>query len=140
MAVNNDHLEDINNREFYDFYRKNRRSVSKKIDQHKLFIKAINGFLIELKRAVEENEHGVHLRGLGVVYKKPFGQWFRRMSLFTHRRGERGLSYLYLEDEYLRNRYIIKKVARRLEAETDKKKSDKPDATMLHRKLIKKNT
>lgn len=133
------YLEDIYTREFYDFYRKNRRKVSKKINQEMLFKKAMNGFLIELFTCMEEAENGVHLRGLGVLYKKPFGQWFRKMSLFTHRRRERGINYLYLEDEYLRNRYNVKRVWRIDRGEKGNKKQDKPDAVMLHRKLIRKN-
>lgn len=135
---NLEYLEDIYTREFYDFYRKTRRKVSKKINQEMLFKKAMGGLIQELFRCMEETDNGVHLRGLGVLYKKPFGQWYRKMSLFTHRKLERGINYFYLEDEYLRNRYNVKKVYRTKRKE-GRKKEDKPDAVMLHRKLIRKN-
>ena len=85
---------------------------------------------------MEETEHGVHLKGLGDLYKKPFGQWYRKMSLFTHRRLERGINYFYLEDDYLRSKYLIKRVSK-LPRTHDRKKADKPDAVMLHRKLVR---
>ena len=132
-----EYLEDINTREFYDFYRKTRRKPSKKIDQYNYFKKAMSGFLRELKKSMEESEHGVHLKGLGVLFKKPFGEWFRKITLFTHKRKERGINNFYLEDEYLRNKYTVKKVSKL--NNSGEKKSNKPDAVMLHRKLIKKN-
>ena len=37
MSKNKEYLEDINTREFYEFYRKVRRKPSKKIDQYNYY-------------------------------------------------------------------------------------------------------
>lgn len=135
MSKNKEYLEDINTREFYEFYRKVRRKPSKKIDQYNYFKKAISGMLTELKKIIEETEHGVSLKGLGVFYKKPYGEPTKKISLFTKKKVPRNKLTLFLEDEFLRAKYII--------YYTPKISSDgvlreeKPEAVMLHRKLIK---
>ena len=86
MAKNKEYLENINTREFYEFYRKVRRKPSKKIDQYNYFKKAIGGMLEELKKLIEEAEHGVCLKGLGVFYKKPYGEPTRKVTLFTKKK------------------------------------------------------
>ena len=108
MAKKEEYLEDIlNTRDFYEFYRKVRKKPSPKIDQYNYFKKAMSGFIKEIRDQLDKTEHGIHFKGFGVLYKKPFGNWFRRLSLFTHRTLQRGLTFFYLEDEYLRNKYII---------------------------------
>ena len=81
MSKNKEYLEDINTREFYDFYKKVRRKPSKKIDQYNYFKKAISGMLTELKKIIEESEHGVSLKGLGVFYKKPYGEPTKKIGI-----------------------------------------------------------
>lgn len=140
MPKKEEYLEDLNTREFYDFYRRTRRKVSPKINQYNLFKKAIGGLLVEINHELRETEHGIHFKGLGILYKKPFGEWYRRLSLFTHRRLQRGLSYFYLEDEYLRNKYlIINNIPLKNDKKAKGKYEDKADAVFLHRKLLNKN-
>lgn len=138
MPRKEEYLEDLNTREFYDFYRRTRRKVSPKINQYNLFKKAINGFVLEIRNQLDQTEHGIHFKGFGVLYKKPFGDWFRRLSLFTHRRLQRGLAFFYLEDEYLRNKYIIINNIPRKNERAKGKHEEKADAVMLHRKLLNK--
>ena len=127
--------EDMMSREFYEFYKKVRRKQCKKIDQYNYFEKAIGGMLIELKKIMEETNEGVHLRGLGVLYKKPFGEYMVKLSLFTKRMNLRQATQLFLEDDYLRAKYYIKRILNI----SSKKKQTNPEAVLLHRKLIRKN-
>jgi cobalamin biosynthesis Co2+ chelatase CbiK len=129
--------EDILNREFYAFYRKTRRGYSKKIKQYNYFHKAIGGMMIELRRLMEEAEDGVHLRGLGVIHKKPYGELTIKMGMFKKRFTKRQLTRFFLEDDYLRAKYYIKKL---MLPKKRNKKTTNPEALLLHRKLIKKNT
>jgi len=137
MIKKKEYLEDIQTREFYDFYRKIRRKNSKKIDQFNYFVKAINGMLKEINNLMNETDHGLHLKGLGVLYKKPFGEYYKKLTLFTHRKVSRKRVNFYLEDDYLRNRYIITNTRPAIKKEDDVRQ-DKATAVILHRKLIKK--
>ena len=141
MAVKKEYLEDIDSKEFYEFYKKNRKKTSPKMNQEMLFKKAIHGFLIEAMKCLNETEHGVHLRGLGVIHKKLYGMYSRRLSLFTYTKKEKNIGNFHLEDEYLRNKYIIKYVCKYYNYSIPKRKfgKDKPEAILLHRKLIRKN-
>lgn len=138
MAKKVEYLEDINTREFYEFYKKVRRKPSKKIDQYNYFKKAINGMLMEIRDCLEETEHGVHLRGLGVLYKKPFGEMYKKLSLFTHTKITRELISFYLEDDYLRHKYLVTNITKRNGTKRKEKLVDKPNAVILHRKIVRK--
>ena len=138
MPKDKTHLENINTREFYEFYKRNRRKQSKKIDQHNYFIKAIHGFLLEVKKCLEESNHGVYLKGLGVIYKKPHGIMPVKQSIFTIKKVPREQPQLLLEDEYLRHKYIIRNVIKKRITQP-KLRKEKPNAIILHRKLIKKD-
>lgn len=133
MAKKLQYLENIMGREFYDFYKKTRRKPSKTIDQYNYFEKAVNGMIQEFRAMLAETEHGVHLKGLGVMYKRPFGQYMKKMTLFTHKRMNRKEVNFYLEDDYLRNQYLISNTPN--SKGTDKKVEDKAEAILLHRKL-----
>ena len=143
MAIQKEYLEDIYTREFYEFYKRNRKKTSPKINQEMLFKKAIQGFIIEIKKCVEETEHGVHLRGLGVIHKKHLKEHTRKLSLFTFKKEEYANLTLHLEDEYLRSRYYVKHLKKYMYSgkytPPKKFKPHKPEAILLHRKLIRKN-
>ncbi len=128
------YLEDLINREFYDFYRKSRRKPSKVIDQYNYFEKAIHGMIQELRIMLSETDSGLHLKGLGVLYRKPFGEYMKQLSLFTHSRRQRNTIHFYLEDDFLRNQYLIANPMR-VKRETKEKIEDKSTAILLHRKL-----
>lgn len=135
MAKKQEYLENINTREFYEFYKKHRRKPSKKIDQYNYFKKAINGLLMEVRRCLDGTEHGVHLKGLGVLYKRPFGEFYKKLTMFTHKLVERGRYYFYLEDDYLRHKYIITNLPK---ISNNSNIADKPEAIILHRKTVRK--
>ena len=129
-----DYLEDIMSREFYDFYRKNRRKPSKTIDQYNYFEKAINGMVQELRSMLEDIDTGVHLKGLGVFYKKPFGEYLKKLTIFTHTKINRKIMHFYLEDDYLRGQYLPTNLPK-VPNKTKEKIEDKATAILLHRKL-----
>ena len=128
------YLDNLMGREFYEFYKKSRRKPSKTIDQYNYFEKAINGMIQELRVMLTETEHGIHLKGLGVFYRKPFGEYLKKLSLFTHTKVNRDLIHFYLEDDFLRNQYLIANTPR-AKKESKDKAQDKATAILLHRKL-----
>lgn len=131
-----EYLEDFMSREFYNFYRKTRRKPSKVIDQYNYFEKAINGMIEELRKMLAETETGVHLKGLGVLYRKPFGEIIMKASLFTSKKVSRNLIQFYIEDDFLRNQYFIANPPK-IKMIEKKKVEDKSTAIILHRKLLK---
>ena len=129
-----DYLEDLINREFYEFYKKSRRKPSKVIDQYNYFEKAIHGMLHEIRVMMGETEQGIHLKGLGVLYRRPYGEYIKQLTMFTHTIKQKNLIQFYLEDDFLRNQYLITNVMR-VKKETKEKIEDKSTAIILHRKL-----
>lgn len=128
------YLDHIMSRDFYDFYRKIRRKPSKIIDQYNYFEKAINGMITELRTMLSETETGVHLKGLGVFYRKPFGEILMKVSKFTHKKVARNMVNFYLEDDFIRNQYFIANTPF-IKMKEIKKVQDKSTAILLHRKL-----
>lgn len=53
------------NREFYEYYRNNRNSTAKEIDQYNYFVKAVSGLLRLIKKELAERESGVYIRDFG---------------------------------------------------------------------------
>lgn len=134
MPKKKEYLENIIGRELYDFYRKNRRKPSKVIDEYAYFIKAMHGMLQELRQMMRETDNGVHLRGFGVLYKKPFGEYMKKMSIFTHKKAYRKTIEFFLEDEYIRRQFFTANMMS-LYTPTDNIIEDKSTAILLHRKL-----
>lgn len=128
-----EYLENIMGREFYDFYRKTRKKPSPRINQYNYFEKAVNGMFIELRKMIQETEYGVHLAGLGVLYKKPFGQYYKKLSIFTHKKMNKKSINFYLENNFLRHQYLITNTQQT--KSSDKEFEDKSVAILLHRKL-----
>lgn len=128
------YLENLMSREFYDFYRKSRRKPSKVIDQYNYFEKAFGGMIGELRQMLTETDTGIHLKGLGVLYRKPFGEYLRKLTIFTHTRVTRNLVNFYLEDDFLRRQYLIANPPH-VKRESTEKVEDKATAILLHRKL-----
>lgn len=134
MPKKKEYLEQLMSREFYNFYRKSRRKPSKIIDQYNYFEKAVHGMVEEMRRMLAETDQGVHLKGLGVFYRKPFGEYMKQLSLFTHTIKQRNQMHFYLEDDFLRNQYLIANPPH-VKIETQEKIEDKSTAILLHRKL-----
>lgn len=73
--------KELINRDMYDYYRANRKKVAKEIDQYKLWVKAMNGLLIVLKRMVCENENGVYIQGFGYIRAEKNSKFKKRISI-----------------------------------------------------------
>lgn len=136
MISKEEYLELLMSREFYHFYKKTRRKPSKVIDQYNYFEKAINGMIQELRKMLSETETGVHLKGLGVLYRKPFGEILTKINMFTQKKVSKNTVQLYIEDDFLRNQYFIANPPR-IKMTENKKVEDKATAIILHRKLLK---
>lgn len=134
MTRKKQYLENLMGREFYDFYRKSRRKPSKVIDQYNYFEKAFGGMIEELRQMLTETDTGIHLKGLGVLYRKPFGEYLRKLTIFTHTRVTRNLVNFYLEDDFLRRQYLIANPPK-VKRKSTEKVEDKATAILLHRKL-----
>lgn len=129
-----EYLEQVVGKDFYDFYRKNRKKPSKIINQQTYFEKAIGGLMEELRVMITETEHGVHLKGLGVLYKKPFGNFVRQIDIFNRTRITRKKIDLYIEDDFIRRQYLITNTPSN-KGTGEKDVEDKSAAIILHRKL-----
>ena len=57
--------EELMSREFYEFYKKERKKVALAIDQYNYFVKAVNGLLLMIIRTAVYTKGGVHIKGLG---------------------------------------------------------------------------
>ncbi len=57
--------EELMSREFYDFYRKERRHMALAIDQYNYFVKAVNGILELIVKTSVHTKGGVHIKGFG---------------------------------------------------------------------------
>lgn len=103
-----EYTEDFMSREFYNTYKKIRRKASKNINQYKYFEKAFNGLILELRAMVSESEEAVHLKGLGVVYRKPYGSKSIKVSILEQKVVPASRLTLLLEDELLREELFTK--------------------------------
>lgn len=59
--------KDLSSREAYEYYKENRKYVSKTIDQYNYFKKAVEGLLRVIKKHFLDNEEGVCIRDLGYL-------------------------------------------------------------------------
>lgn len=59
--------KDLSSREAYEYYKNNRKYVSKTIDQYNYFKKAVEGLTKVIKECFLENEEGVCIRDLGYL-------------------------------------------------------------------------
>jgi RNase H-fold protein (predicted Holliday junction resolvase) len=83
---------------------------------------------------MKETEYGISLKGLGILYKKPFGAILQKVNMFTQRIRNRIKVQFYFEDDYLRGEYIITNTLS-IRCKENKKQIDKATAILLHRKL-----
>ena len=67
-------------------------------------------------------------------YKKPFGEFYKKLSIFAHKKVSRKLIHFYLEDDFLRYQYLITNTPRD-HSQSKEKVEDKSVAIVLHRKL-----
>ena len=102
-------LGELVDREFYDFYRKNRRKVAKGINQYNLFEKVADGLLRELKKLTILSEGGVHLKYFGyfcyIKYKNKYNNRFEKNPLKKFKKQNTFHIWFYPEEE-LRDWYL----------------------------------
>lgn len=91
--------EKLINREFYDFYRANRKKISKSIDQYNYFVKAINGILEIVYNNILENENGVYLEGLGYFCFLTRGKRRKKRKSVFDKKVINDVKYLYFYPE-----------------------------------------
>jgi hypothetical protein len=60
-------VDQLMSREFYDYYRANRRRVVPALDKYLYFHRAISGLLLQIKRDSINYEHGVYIQNLFYV-------------------------------------------------------------------------
>jgi hypothetical protein len=134
MPKRKEYYETLMTREFYDFYKKIRRRNSPQINQYNLFVKVVGGMMTEMRRMMEETQYGISFKGLGIMYKRPFGELLKKVNMFTQKTLNRNMANFYLEDDYLRGEYIVTNLPRAIQTD-NKKIEDKGTAILLHRKL-----
>lgn len=94
-------------RDMYDYYRDNRKKVAKGIDQYKLWVKAMNGFLETMKRMLIQNENGIYLEGFGYFYIEKKYQRKKRISLLRKEIKSIHRVCFKFEDESLNERFVF---------------------------------
>jgi len=89
----------------YDYYRANRKKVAKEIDQYKLWVKAINGMLIELKQMVIECENGVYIEGFGYVRAEFSHKCKKRISILKKEDKDRHVVKFTSDNERIKDKF-----------------------------------
>jgi len=130
-----EYLEDLlDDPRLYDIYKSLKRSDSHLIKRYYDVQSGIKGLICEIKRKLEETDQAVALKGIAIFHKaqmaeilKPDGKFKKKLKKIT-------IIDCHIEDEYLRNRYLV--VNR---AKTENKPENpitRPDAISLHRKTF----
>lgn len=99
-------VEELMCREFYDYYRQNRKRQAKGINQYKLFIKAFNGMMITLNKISSETEGGIHIDKLGYFCRvKTKHKMIKPMEKSLLKKYEKsyGYSYEFLPDNWFKD-------------------------------------
>lgn len=94
-------------REMYDYYRKNRRTVSKGLNQFMLWEKAIKGVMKLMKKHLIKNEEGIYIEGFGYFYFAPTLERRKRVSLLKYKMRTGRRVRCILEDNRLKDKYIF---------------------------------
>lgn len=111
----------VTNRDFYNLYKKERRTTAREIDQYKLFVKAVNGLLITMRDIIEESEGGLYIQGLGYFCHKKTDTKVRargHTSFFKRQKKEYNYILTFFSDNQLKdwhityNKYISKREKR----------------------------
>lgn len=64
-------IEDILNRDFYEFYKKEREKPCKGIDQYNYFLKSVSGIFLLIHENLESKKGGIYIKDFGYFYRKP---------------------------------------------------------------------
>lgn len=107
--------EDLMCREFYEYYRTHRKKVVEPIDQYKLFVKAVGGLMMTLKKQIRETEGGVYIKGLGYFChvkntekrRKAVGKAEKERSYFDRIKKVDTYSYWFFPDTAFKDWYIF---------------------------------
>lgn len=131
-------LEDIlDDSDLYNIYKKLKRSDSHLIKRYYDVKSIIGGMFREMKLMLEEDDiQAVALKGIGVIHIAKQGEYEKKEGLFKKIDADKNTVGLHLEDEYLRNRYLILNTPK-LKTVFDKVET-RPEAILLHRKTLRK--
>lgn len=95
-------ISELLTREFYEYYRKNRKKPSKVIDQYRYFTKAISGLLLELRKEIIKSKNGLYLQDFAYISYNGKTQKRRdKTKTILHKKIElpwRGLEFYQLFD------------------------------------------
>jgi len=131
-------LEDIvNDKNFYKIYKTFKRSHSPLIERFYDVKSIIGGMFREMKYMLEEDDiQGISLKGIGVLHIAKKAEYEKKEGLFQKKEVDKNQVGFHLEDEYLRNRYLILNTLK-LRTVFEKVET-RPEAIMLHRKTLKR--
>jgi len=131
-------LEDImNDKNFYKVYKTFKRSHTPLIERFYDVKSIIGGMFREMKLMLEEDYiQGISLKGIGVLHIAKKAEFKKKEGLFQNKDIDTNTVGLHLEDEYLRNRYLILNTLKL--GTFFEKVETRPDAIMFHRKTLKR--
>lgn len=102
--------EDLICRDFYNYYKENRKKSVEPIDQYKLFVKAVNGLMELLRRQILETEGGVYINGFGYFCYVKNAEKRRRvgnnLSFFQRMKKVDKYTYWFFPDNNFKDWYI----------------------------------
>ena len=90
-----------------------------------------------MKYMLEEDDiQGISLKGIGVLHIAKKAEYEKKEGLFQKKEVDKNQVGFHLEDEYLRNRYLILNTLKL--RNVFEKVETRPEAIMLHRKTLKR--
>lgn len=127
--------------DFYQYYRRNRNDRYENLTSESNARVTLRGMFYEMQEMLEECNHGIYLKGFGVVSPKDTvaednGNLFKVTYKKMAKRN------IVLENEYLASQYRVHFIKR---YSKDKKKKElilktpRPYAVILHRNKLRKN-
>ena len=100
-------VEELINREFYEYYKEHRTENSPAINQYNYFVKAIKGIIRIINAKIKTDDEGVYLKGLGYFcFLEGKERQKKRRSVFDKKK-RYNLPYLYFyPEDSLKDIYI----------------------------------
>lgn len=127
--------------DFYQYYRRNRNDRYEKLTSPSMVRNTLKNMFSEMQEMLEECNHGIHLKGFGVISPKDTVSE-DNSNLFKVTYKKRARRSIVLENEYLASQYRVTFIKKDFKV---KKKSElllktpRPYAVMLHRNKLRKN-
>jgi hypothetical protein len=127
--------------DFYQFYRRNRNDRYSRLTDTPLVNGTVHGMFSEMLNMLEDCNHGIVLKGFGVVAPKDFVVEDKE-SIFRVRYKKKGYYSVFLESEYLSSKYRVRlkrKYFGRDDTPVTKIRKPRPYAVLADRKNLRKN-